>query len=59
VQVEWQASQPQLSMIIDRRRASELGVSIERLEAVLRTEARAPTPASTDDSASISRADRT
>jgi hydrophobe/amphiphile efflux-1 (HAE1) family protein len=36
VQVEWQASQPQLSMIIDRKRASELGVSIESLEAVLR-----------------------
>ncbi len=36
VQVEWQASQPQLSMIIDRHRASELGVSIAALEAVLR-----------------------
>ncbi|MGH8663377.1 MAG: efflux RND transporter permease subunit [Burkholderiales bacterium] len=36
VQVEWQASQPQLSMVIDRQRASELGVSIEGLEALLR-----------------------
>jgi multidrug efflux pump subunit AcrB len=36
MQIEWQASQPQLSMVIDRARAAELGVQIEGLEAVLR-----------------------
>lgn len=34
--VQWQATQPQLGMTIDRRRAAELGVPVERLEIALR-----------------------
>ncbi|MEZ5649346.1 MAG: efflux RND transporter permease subunit [Burkholderiaceae bacterium] len=36
VVVQWQATQPQLGLTIDRRRAAELGVPVDRLEIALR-----------------------
>jgi len=36
VRVDWEAAQPQLGLTIDRQRASELGVTVDGLDAVLR-----------------------